>query len=244
MKRLAAILAAAALAAPAWLHRRGPLRRARPSSPRTARPTRARSRCSSTAVRRQAPHRLVAGTTQDRSRTSCSTRSASSTASTRSAASTRPWSPTSSKTTVGGKTQITYKAKLPVAWGKRNAMPDDATSSSCRSTSRPPARTRSPTKYGHDLRRLRRARRRRRLDVLLLPPARPRAATLAAADVVTVDRDRVAEPGRRPPASSPSTTRSGRTTRSTSSRSSASTRTARRRPRTPASPPTTSSSPR
>ncbi|HEY5923614.1 MAG TPA: PPC domain-containing protein [Kofleriaceae bacterium] len=28
------------------------------------------------------------------------------------------------KTTVGGKTQITYKAKLPIIWAKRNGMPD------------------------------------------------------------------------------------------------------------------------
>ena len=101
--------------------------------------------------------------------------------------------------------------------------------SSCRSTSRSAGQDAFATKYKDELRRLRRARRRLRLDVLLLPPEGTRAAPSPRPTSTTTTASLVAEPDARPPASSPSTTRSGRTARSTSSRSSASTRTARPR---------------
>ena len=119
------------------------------------------------------------------------------------------------------------RAKLPIIWNKHNAHPDrDRPEAAARHLVRGPGSVRrrstrtSCVDFGaHDVD--------CRLDVLLLPPEglglqarrrrRPRD-----------DRDALADADVRRPASSPSTTRSGRTTRSTSSRSSASTRTARR----------------
>ena len=77
------------------------------------------------------------------------------------------------------------------------------------------------------LRRLRRARRRPGQHVVLLPARRRRAARSPTADIVTVHRVGCGLAASTPPASTPSTTRSGRTARSTWSPSSASTKTAR-----------------
>lgn len=53
------------------------------------------------------------------------------------------------KTTVGGKTKINYTAKLPVAWGKRNAVPDTYELALPRDISAA-GQTAFATKYGHD----------------------------------------------------------------------------------------------
>ena len=159
-----------------------------------------------------------------------------------SAASTRSSSPTSkSEPPAAGQTQVTYHAKLPVAWGSKTNLP---TSYELQAAAR--RQLRGPDGVHHEV----------QGDAASTgaPTTSTRAAcgtttgpdasgcTLAAADVVTHHRHGDASAPRTRPASTPSTTRSGRTTASRSSPSSASTRTARPPPATPASPRTTSSS--